>query len=269
MSTHATGRQLAIEMPLWLTAALIVAFAVFPFLLIYFLPAETNVNLFGEDKFFEWFSALAWFLAALLFGVALHAVIRRPGRVHAIWYFGLLAISFIAAGEEISWGQRLFGYETPTTIARSNLQGEMNLHNLKLFDVRITADGEQKKTGIQRWLTFGRMGSLIWIGFLVILPLAQRFITPLARLFAWLRFPVPPVQLAIAGIAGYVSFSIVNALNESAAVAGENDLITFVIKFAINEYKETVVATLFLFAAMYLFMRERRFPAGESAIDRR
>lgn len=251
-----------IKIPVWLNITLILAFAVFPYVLIYFLSADTIVNYFGEDKFFEWFSAFSWFLAAVLFGVALQAVIRRPGVVHPIWYFGLLAITFIAAGEEISWGQRLFDYETPAVVANSNLQGEMNLHNLKLFDVRTSVDGD-KKTGIQRWLTFGRMGSLIWIGFLVILPLTTKFIPPLARFFAWARMPVPPVQLAYLGIAGYASFLIIDSLNGPVLAGDESQYIKFAIKFAINEYKETLVAVLFLCAAMYLFMGERRAKATQ------
>ncbi|MGI9288970.1 MAG: hypothetical protein ACR2P1_26590 [Pseudomonadales bacterium] len=225
------------------------------------MSADTIVGYFGEDKFFEWFSAVAWFAAAVLFGMALQAVIRRPGLVHPVWYFGLLAITFIAAGEEISWGQRLFDYETPAVIANSNLQGEMNLHNLELFDVRTSVDGDHK-TGIQRWLTFGRMGSLIWIGFLVILPLATKFIPPMARFFGWARVPVPPIQLAYFGIVGYMSFLVIDALN-GPVLDGDEQSIKFAIKFAINEYKETLVAALFLCAAIYLFMRERHATATE------
>lgn len=254
----------SIKIPLWLGITSLFTFAVFPYVLIYFMSADTIMGYFAEDKFFEWFSAISWFAAAVLFGVALQAVILRPGLVHPIWYFGLLAITFIAAGEEISWGQRLFDYETPAVVANSNLQGEMNLHNLELFDVRTSVDGD-KKTGIQRWLTFGRMGSLIWIGFLVILPLVTKFVPPLTRLFTWTRMPVPPVQLAYAGIVGYASFLAIDSLNGSVVAGDEDYAIKFAIKFALNEYKETLVATLFLCAATDLFMRERR--ASASAID--
>ena len=42
---------------------------------------------------------------------------------------GGIVLLFIA-GEEISWGQRIFGYPTPDWIAERNLQEEFNLHNL-------------------------------------------------------------------------------------------------------------------------------------------
>ena len=53
-----------------------------------------------------------------------------PNRKLAIWY-GLMGIaSLFFAGEEISWGQHWFGWETPEEIAALNDQEETNLHNM-------------------------------------------------------------------------------------------------------------------------------------------
>ena len=41
------------------------------------------------------------------------------------------------AGEEISWGQRIFHLTTPDTLEKYNHQGEINLHNLQLGGVKI------------------------------------------------------------------------------------------------------------------------------------
>lgn len=38
------------------------------------------------------------------------------------------------AGEEISWGQRLFGFPTPAQLQEINYQGEANLHNIVALD---------------------------------------------------------------------------------------------------------------------------------------
>lgn len=57
------------------------------------------------------------------------ALRREIGRVWALMY-GALAIGLLlVAGEEISWGQRLFRIETPEWLAE-NRQEEANLHNL-------------------------------------------------------------------------------------------------------------------------------------------
>ena len=53
-----------------------------------------------------------------------------PSRKLAIWY-GLMGMaSLFFAGEEISWGQHWFGWETPEEIAALNDQEETNLHNM-------------------------------------------------------------------------------------------------------------------------------------------
>lgn len=45
-------------------------------------------------------------------------------------------VFFWAAGEEISWGQRLLGFGTPEELKEINAQNEVNLHNIdkKFFD---------------------------------------------------------------------------------------------------------------------------------------
>jgi len=42
----------------------------------------------------------------------------------------LALVLFVMAGEELSWGQRIFHWDTPADYAKVNAQGETNLHNL-------------------------------------------------------------------------------------------------------------------------------------------
>ncbi len=45
--------------------------------------------------------------------------------------YGVLALGLVwVAGEEISWGQRLVGFQTPAWVMERNQQEELNLHNL-------------------------------------------------------------------------------------------------------------------------------------------
>ena len=53
-----------------------------------------------------------------------------------IYVMGGIVLLFIA-GEEISWGQRIFGYPTPDWIAERNGQGEFNLHNFHDFHLPL------------------------------------------------------------------------------------------------------------------------------------
>lgn len=73
-----------------------------------------------EDGPVEWLTAL------LLLAMGLYGLSQRPLPFRLLGILGLLG-----AGEEISWGQRLLGFETsPEILRRHNLQGEANLHNL-------------------------------------------------------------------------------------------------------------------------------------------
>ena len=77
----------------------------------------------------------AWLLLAgvLLFVTALAE--RRFFR-RCAYVLGGMAMVF-AAGEEISWGQRIFGFATPDWLMRLNDQEEFNVHNIVngLFDI--------------------------------------------------------------------------------------------------------------------------------------
>src|SRR5262245_22742090 len=63
-------------------------------------------------------------------------IVRRTWRTDpllAMVYAMLAAGLVVVAGEEISWGQRLLGIETPPSFAEENIQGELNLHNTYLL----------------------------------------------------------------------------------------------------------------------------------------
>jgi len=77
--------------------------------------------------------------------------------------FGLAALAcFLVAGEELSWGQWIFGWGTPDALAEINLQNETNAHNLidpRLYDLAYSAIGfVTLLTAIIAYVGFGRSG---------------------------------------------------------------------------------------------------------------
>ena len=77
--------------------------------------------------------------AACFAGAALMAalVAREVRTVNRVLFGGLAIACFFIAGEEVSWGQWFFRWETPAAIAGVNLQNEINLNNLinpRLYD---------------------------------------------------------------------------------------------------------------------------------------
>ncbi len=84
----------------------------------------------SEDGLSEWWSVATFLAGAVAAGAA--AWFLRATRHSALKYFYLaLAVGlFLGAMEEISWGQRLFGWATPTVLEEINFQGETTLHNV-------------------------------------------------------------------------------------------------------------------------------------------
>lgn len=138
-----------------------IVIATTPLLLVALAPIGLLTTVMGEDKLVEWVGAVAWLVACLYFFAAWRAGKRHRERsIHSLWLMLLMLITFFAAGEEISWGQRVLGYSTPEILAHHNLQKEANFHNLAILDVRESVDGGHK-TGLARWITFARIGTLI------------------------------------------------------------------------------------------------------------
>lgn len=86
--------------------------------------------LLDEDSVIEWGTSLAIVAVAVLAAVVARTLWRDGRRAQAVAYAFLAVASVLAAGEEISWGQRLLGLETPESVREANLQEELNVHNL-------------------------------------------------------------------------------------------------------------------------------------------
>ena len=86
-----------------------------------------------EDYWVENLTAVWFLLAGLLLFVT--ALAERSFFRRCVYVLGGMAMVF-AAGEEISWGQRIFGFATPDFLMRLNEQQELTVHNIanKSFD---------------------------------------------------------------------------------------------------------------------------------------
>jgi len=82
-----------------------------------------------EDGIVEYGSALAW-LSAALCGVAALPLDRRRFGMKILCYALFVGFLVFAGGEEISWGQRILGYQTPEALAAVNKQREVNVHDI-------------------------------------------------------------------------------------------------------------------------------------------
>lgn len=83
-----------------------------------------------EDGPIEWLTVIGLLLS---FAVCMYRVITLRKDKNAafilVWAF-LALVCFFGAGEEISWGQRIFNVESSEWFKQNNAQQETNLHNL-------------------------------------------------------------------------------------------------------------------------------------------
>lgn len=113
----------------------------------------------AEDGPLEWGTVACFLLTALVL-MRSAMFLRRKNRIGAAIACGVYTLLFVfAAGEEISWGQRLFGWEAGDFFREKNAQQETNLHNLVLGDVALV------KT------VFGPVLTLAILLYLLVLPM--------------------------------------------------------------------------------------------------
>lgn len=141
------------------------------------LTPEQMLMVQREDGIIESLSALLLiFASALSFRIAIRLGRKGP-EFYMHLFLGLLF--FVMFGEEISWGQRYLGLQTPEFISAVNAQDEINLHNLfgYFFDHVFI------------------LGFFLWG---VAVPLLDRFAPFFRQLFAVIGLPVPTAGLAAA-----------------------------------------------------------------------
>lgn len=131
----------------------------------------------------------------------------RQKELRAVVFWSFTAFMFFfAAGEEISWGQRIFGLESPEFFMERNLQYETNLHNLEIGGVKINK------------LIFSQLLFAVMVFYLILL-------RPLSQKFSFFRNQVTAFQVPLARW-GYVvimivlafSFSQINILKKSELI---------------------------------------------------
>lgn len=115
-----------------------------------------------EDGFVEWLTVAALAASAvLMLGRAWRLRGARPPLFLLVTTMAALVFLF-GAGEEISWGQRIFSVETPEWLEARNKQKEMNLHNL------VVAGHSVNK------LVFSKLLGVVLLVYLIILPAVCR-----------------------------------------------------------------------------------------------
>jgi len=151
-----------------------------------------------EDGPLETIGALAFLVASILFGYCWFKSKGNGNNFRIIKtnrnlvFLVCSLLFFVAFGEEISWGQRIFNWETPESIEKINFQQETNLHNLNNFNI----DLGENQSGIIGWLLVfnaGRLFFYFWFTLMIMIPVLNRFSMFFRNLFSYINIPIPPL----------------------------------------------------------------------------
>jgi hypothetical protein len=108
------------------------------FIALALVDVDAYSRFIAEDGLVEYGSSILWFSAAIASLASLVVLRRRAprlSRVNQCVYLLVILFFIVAGGEEISWGQRLIGYEPPADLLAVNKQREANLHNIGSISV--------------------------------------------------------------------------------------------------------------------------------------
>ncbi|RJP51489.1 MAG: hypothetical protein C4557_07890 [Anaerolineaceae bacterium] len=198
---------------------------------------QVAAMMFDEDRYFENMGAISLFIAAGISFYTLYISWKNRRVTGIFWgrqliYLGLALLFFVGGGEEISWGQRIFGIEQPEIMA-TNTQDELNVHNLAFFEN-------------SEFLKADDIFNIFWFGFAVIVP-------AVSLVFGWFRNLaskwMPIVHWGV-GLLFLFNYAMAKAAKTLFASSYSFDLVPFV--QAVQEVKESNYEFLFIFLSLFI-----------------
>ena len=190
-----------------------------------------------EDHYFELIGAFSLLMTSLLFFYGFRVARKTLDKTWAslikqLVYLGLALLFFFGSGEEISWGQRILGFQTPETLSQVNRQEEFNLHNLSVWEA-------------SKFLDPDRLFDIFWFLFAVFTP-AVALVVPTFKRLAGKFIPIVFWGISLLFLYNYLWAKVVKTIF-SASYTFER------VPFAqaIQEIKESNYAIIFILVGLY------------------
>ena len=193
-------------------------------------------TLYPEDHYFETVGAISFFAAsAISLFVFMRALnMRDITRIHWIKllvYSVLAMLFFFGAGEELSWGQRIFGIQLSPGFAQGNPQQELNIHNLEIVEKNPYFNADNIFT-------------VFWMGFAVAIP----FVSLIWKRFKLFAETLTPIVYWGIGILFLINHWLAKVANLIFLSVYNNQTISF--RQAVQEIKESNYELLFVFLSV-------------------
>lgn len=227
---------------LFLFLAIILSYSVY-----LFFDVDTVSEIGREDHLFEWLTAVSFLIVSV---ISLIIFFKTRNFIHlffAVLFFG-------GFGEEISWGQRIFGFKTPETMEQVNVQQEFNVHNIELLN-REDFSGNTRK-GVARLLEVNFMFKLFSFLFGILLPILTLHIKEIRSFTDKIKLPVPPLSIGIFFLINWFIFRFV-FLNELPPD------VEFQYYDTDTEIFEFISSFIFLIISIFFLIKKDQYPALE------
>ena len=178
----------------------------------------------AEDGLIEWLTVIGFATGGVMCFRRAY-ILRRVRPIGFIVLTILLGCAFIfIAGEEISWGQRIFSFNTPEWMKERNAQEEANLHNLKIGEVKLNK------------LLFSQLAAVVMVVYFAVLMPFYGSKPALARLVDRLAIPIPKLHQAAACLVMVVltQLLVMSSRRGELAEFGGAFLFTLIVAFPSN-----------------------------------
>ncbi len=132
---------------------------------------EFHKRLAEEDGFVEWLTVIGLLSVSAVLVSRWWGFRQNQGYAWSIVMLGTALLFVFGAGEELSWGQRIFGWGSELDLS-ANRQNELNLHNMEVgglnmnkviftyglglglgFYLAVLPALAKRYVGLRRWLT--------------------------------------------------------------------------------------------------------------------
>ncbi|MBA2330179.1 MAG: hypothetical protein H0V91_11230 [Flavisolibacter sp.] len=193
-----------------------------------FILLKINVPFFEtftvEDGLIEWLTVIG-LLAGSFTCFSRFIKLRKEKKwmfLTATFFLGI--ILFFAAGEEISWAQRLLGLQSPEYFQKHNTQGETNFHNLVLGGVRIN-----------RWI-FSFLLIFVMSIYIIVVPLLYKRKKWMQNFVRYFGIPLPKTYQIISFILMFLASEMMNHEKRAELVEfGTAFLLFLVVAYPLNK----------------------------------
>ncbi|MFK7939713.1 MAG: hypothetical protein AB8B82_10055 [Roseovarius sp.] len=161
-------------------------------------PSYFSLQFAAEDGLVEYGTAVCLLMASII--LLRNAVSLRghaPKLAVGLTFFYAFMF-FFGAGEEISWGQRIFGWETSEAMKEINRQDETTIHNIEIGGVALTKH------------LFGPVLTFTILLYLLVLPFAYPGVAKVKAMIDRIALPVPGKRHAALALIGSIIIAVID-----------------------------------------------------------